>query len=1028
MLLTAVWLGPVDRALPQVVLPPGLGGMPVGQTVPSQGYDVALAALAAGDFSGALEIASREYQGGMRAGAQRWIDSIANAAVVGEAQFELGRFREAIAAYDEALLLAATHSDWLLAVQFPMQPLRPLPQRRVATWGRSQRDTSPAAIPDTLSIRLGAADPQEVLKKGGVLTAPVNYPVRPQEIVKSLVIALYRRADILGDLSREGTALDEATKSLIRRPAPPNHYSQSWVDIALGTAYWSQGKSDQAVPLLNRGLLAGNKLDHPLTPWGLIVLGRIALDSDQPAAAAKLFEEATYIAADYGDARALEEAFRLAFAAHMAAGVRGPPPSIAAAAAWSRGTLPSLRARLLAMQAEALAASGNAKVAAESLAEIDGRLLRGEFGRGWCGAQAAYAAAVTGYASGDVAAADAELDRALKIAQSRCQRLFQTARLVELVLAGSTAISDRQADALFAKQLGDPAARDFATDPLGTLAAISTPRSEAFDTWINAASRRGNDAVLAAAEARLRGKWLASRPLGGRRDAVATLIGSDPDTLPREPAARRAALLARHPELARVLDESMRVRGPLTANLLARPGDGADGPPDWKNYAKLADRCGRMIAAVAAGRDPTVFDFPPLTPGPEIRRRLPAKHLILSFHWTGSVLFGALESNARVATWQVRNPAALAKEIAAVSKAIGLVDPVSPVSTERLLETDWRPAVERVERLLFENSKIAFNEGVEELVIVPDGLLWYLPFELLPVGSARNVAADDPAAESDGGSDRRMLRDACRIRYSPTRSLAVMQFETPRPGGPLGIHAGRIFRGDRLEAGQEVIARFSAAFENVFAFSDGNPPALTGSLCDTLVVLDELAGEGPISSRPLIAAPTPKGGMTFGDWLSPPHKRPSRVVLAGLQTEMAGGLAKASPRAGDDLFLAATDLLAAGARTAVLSRWRTGGKVSVDLVEEFVRDATVKAEENAAELVASRAAESWHRAVDVVTSEQPDLTREPRVRQSPEAVLADAKHPFFWSGYAVIDCGIGRHAEPAQAAAPQPQPVKQAGP
>ena len=134
-------------AQPQVVLQPGLGGLQGGRTVPTVGYDAALAALAAGDFASSLEIASQEYRGGIRAGAQRWIDSIAAAMVVGEANYELGRFREAIAAYDESLLLWATYGEWLLAVQFPQQPLRGLTQQRVATWGRSQRNTSPAAIP-----------------------------------------------------------------------------------------------------------------------------------------------------------------------------------------------------------------------------------------------------------------------------------------------------------------------------------------------------------------------------------------------------------------------------------------------------------------------------------------------------------------------------------------------------------------------------------------------------------------------------------------------------------------------------------------------------------------------------------------------------------------------------------------------------------------------------------------------------------------------------------------------------------------
>lgn len=1015
-----VTVPPVARA--QVVLQPGLGGAQGGRTVPTAAYDAALAALAAGDFASGLEIATQEYRGGIRAGAQRWIDSIAAAMVVGEANYELGRFREAIAAYDEALLLWASHGEWLLAVQFPQQPLRGLAQQRVATWGRSQRTTSPAAIPDPLTIRQGGADPQQVLKQGGVLTAPADYPIRPQEIVRSLVISLYRRAEILGELARDGAALDDAAKALLRRPAPPNHWSQSWVDIALGVAQWAQGKADQATPLLNRGLIAANQFDHPLTSWGLIVLGRIALDADQPAAALRCFEEATYTATDYGDARALEEAFRLAFTAHMAAGTGPMPPAFGLASEWARATLPALRARLLAMQAEGFAVAGNLKAAAAALDEIDGRLLRSDFGRGTCGIQAAYAAALVGYRSGDIAAGDTQLDRALSLAQPRTPRLFQTARLVELVLGGATTISDRQADALFAKLLGDPAPRDYTLDPVATLATISAPRREAFEAWLGPASRRGHDAFLAAGEARQRWHWLASQPLGGRRTAIEALAGAAPEGLPRAAAARRAALLARHPDFARVLDEAAKQRPALIAALVA-PGGAAADDAGWSACAALAKQQRQFIAALAASREPTTLDFPPLDLPADVRRRLPDRHLILSFQWTTAGLAGFLESNARVATWPVKRPAALAKEIAGLAKAIGIVDAVAPVSTERLLETEWPAAAERVERLLFENSKIALGAGVEELVIVPDGLLWYLPFELLPVGSAREVAVDDPAAGK--AAPRALLRDACRIRYAPTRSLAVRRFEPAAVEGTLGIHAVRPFRGDRPEIGAEITVRFTEAFDRVVALASAPSPALAAALCDRLVLADELVGDAPIAERPLAVGVAGKPVFTFGDWLSPPSKRPQVVIVPGLQTEMADGLAKLPARPGDDLFVAATDLLAAGATTAVVSRWRMGGKLSVDLAEEFLRDLAIEPDADDAPARAQAAA-SWQRAIDVVTAEEPDVAREPRVKQSPGAVLTDAKHPFFWAGYVLVDCGRGRYAEPAAPVAPGQAPAKAA--
>jgi tetratricopeptide (TPR) repeat protein len=191
-----------------------------------------------------------------------------------------------------------------------------------------------------------------VLKRGGVLMADHDRLVRPQEIMRLLVIAIYRHRVLLGELAPQSGGLDAATKALMRRPAPPNHWSHSWIDIALGAAYWAQGKHDLATPLLTRGLLVGNGFDHGLTSWGLIILGRMALEADQPQRAAELFEEATYAAADFGDVRALEEAFALAATAHALAGTRGVPPVIARGCDQLRGELPALHARLVAIEAE----------------------------------------------------------------------------------------------------------------------------------------------------------------------------------------------------------------------------------------------------------------------------------------------------------------------------------------------------------------------------------------------------------------------------------------------------------------------------------------------------------------------------------------------------------------------------------------------------------------------------------------------------------------------------------------------------
>jgi len=729
----------------------------------------------------------------------------------------------------------------------------------------------------------------------------------------------------------------------------------------------------------------------------------MALDADQPQRAAEILEEATYAAADSGDARALEEAFALAATAHALAGVRGVPPTIARACEQTRRGPQALRARLLSIEAERLAASGDSRGATAALRAIDPQLLRSTAGRGALGARAAYARSLLGYAAGDESAGDAALGEALAIARQRSPRLFQTAVLAELVRAGSNAVPDRIAESLFAGLLADPGGRDFAIDPLDALAVGSAERGAAFAAWLTVASRRDPESGIDVAEAGLRHHWLASQPLGGRRLAVERLLAADPRALDPQVAARRAALLGGRAELADVVEKMAGIRGEVAAAIAV-----ADPPAvDVEPYAQLAVRRSLLVAEIAAAREAVPLAFPPLATSAEIRGRLGPRQLMLSFRWTAAGLVGLLESRERFATWQVRQAAGLPAEIAALAKGLCLFDPAAPVVASRLGEGDWRGAAERIERMLFENSRVTLAEGIDELVIVPDGWLWYVPFELLPIGSAA-----DPAA-----GDRSLLRDRCRVRYAPTRSVAVMRREDRGPG-PVGVHVGRITRGgkpDPAAAIEHVRAALPAAPVALLGGPTAPPQGLAAAACDTLLVLDAVAGEGPVAGWHLLPAASSRGAkpLTFGDWLAPPAKRPRRVLLPGLETAMADGLAKPPPRPGEELFFATTDLVAAGAETVVLSRWRMGGKACTDLMTEFLRGTLADP--------VRPAADAWQRAVDVVIAEPPDATREPRIRAADEAPLDAPLHPIFWSGYMLVDCGASTPppaAAPADAAPP----------
>jgi len=986
-----------------------LGGLaaPGGRTVPGRAYDLAEVALARGNLTEAAELARAEFEGAIRFGTSRWIDSAAAAAMLGECQYELGQFRDAVASYEQAILKTVSLGDWLLDIRFPDRPLQPR-RGTEQLWAAPPRPLLPAGLPKKVSIRIGTADPRGVMQNGGVLAAPVDYPLRPQEIMRSLAISLYRRATLLGPLAQNGPAVEAAAVWLQRRPAPPNHYSQSWIDVCLGIAFWSQGRPEQAQPLLSRGLLLEGQFDHPLTPWALLVSGRIELAAGRLQEAAQRCEAAAFSAAAQADARCLEESFRWAIAAQLAAG-KNLPPTVAAAAAWADDGLPSLAARLRLQLAVAAAAAGERLQAARLISEIDRRLLQGDLGRGWCGSRAAYASALIAYAAGNRQAGDNDLSRAIALARGRSPRLFQTQLLTEAVAAGQSGFSDREIDQLFEELLADPEPRLVQTDPLEALAVMSTERTAAFAArlwaaWnISVTNSRGDEAWLDAVEAALRSRWLARRGLGGRQDAVLRLLALPP--IAETSAEQRSKLLQRHPAVADLLTETEQLSGQLRRRLEAAKGPPQPGvepslpgdPEQWKRYAAVSGELRQQIDFVAAGRDPVPLDFPPLLPTADIRDRLTPRQRLLSFVWTDSGLHGCLEAGKQSAVWRVKQPAAVRKAIAALAKSLCLFHPLRPVASDRLAAGGWQDEVALLGDLLFAGSgvSLARHDEFDEIVIVPDGPLWYFPFELLPVG---------PAAGGPGAEPVR-LREVCQLRYCPTRSLAVGP-RRPAPERPLvAVYHSQARRGDPPERAAASLKRFATAVGDAICLSPTAariPVPLAASLGDTIAVFDDLSTAPGSSGRPLVAAVAGRPGMAFSDWLLPPPKAARRVLLTGLSTPFTA--TSSQPQAGSDgaeMFQAAMDLAAAGAETAVLSRWNVGGRLAVELGSEFLRDQ----QQSGPGGQPPPAAVSWRRAVDVVTAEQPDFLLEPRLQLAGEEIPADATHPFFWAGYTLIDCG-----------------------
>ncbi len=86
--------------------------------------------------------------------------------------------------------------------------------------------------------------------------------------------------------------------------------------------------------------------------------------------------------------------------------------------------------------------------------------------------------------------------------------------------------------------------------------------------------------------------------------------------------------------------------------------------------------------------------------------------------------------------------------------------------------------------------------------------------------------------------------------------------------------------------------------------------------------------------------------------------------------------------------------MSSGARTLLLSRWRTGGQCSFSIVREFVQ-----------ELPHTEPADALQRAVFLTAGSRLNLEAEPRVKHTADAESPRANHPIFWAGYMLVDSG-----------------------
>ena len=967
-----------------------------GKGAPTPLYRPAFWLMYDGNYKDALDQFTEQGRGAIKFGGQLWIDSICYLTMIGECHYQMGNLDLALKNYTAALNLYLQFPDWMNRLQWDTAQMRPVTTSPQTPWGTSTRGTQLRKYPLEISTMQGNLNAGQAFLRGGVVAPPMMYPVQPQEIVRATALAIRRRAELLGPLAKYDPLGQELVGALRQPVGPRTHWSYVWVDLQLGLAMLASEKESEAVSVLKRSVAAAGQFDHPLTGMALLSLGEVALKQGDYASAQKLFLEATYAAYHYGDYLALEEAFRGEALTHLLANQKREDVPLLAALRWTQANaqardLRQLRASLAISAAENCLELGQTAQAEAMLAEAHAAIAKRTVAAGAVGARLSFVRATQLFQQRKIREGRDALAAAMAYLERGSRGLFHIAQVDAYVMNSQRKreLMSRRAMELYENVLRDPQPVDWGIDPMESLALLAVPHPLPLEHWFEESLRGVDEDVtplraLEISDRLRRHRFLTTLPFGGRLLALRWILEAPDEALDRAALAQRQDLLARYPAYRAIAQQARQIRAKLASLPIAGGASDAWRQQSglWAELAKLGLQQEAILCEIALRREPANLVFPPLRPTKEVQRALPEGAAMLSFLFLGAgrQCHAFLLNRNKCAHWTMQNPAALGARLGALLRGMGNYDANREVPAKDLASEEWKQTARQVLEAILKDSPADFTQPFAELVVVPDGILWYVPFEALQVSIDKQLHS---------------LVSRFRIRYAPTVGLGVADARGRSIKPDTAVVVGRLFPRQPPDVTRAAFDQIAKVVPGAVAI-DGPPPG--GSAVQKwrpghLIVLDDLvlSDQDPYDWSPM-GLDRGKPGSTLADWMRLPWGGPEVIALPGYHT-LAENPRRGTGPLGAEVFLSICGLLSTGTRTVLVSRWRTGGQSSFDLVREFVQ-----------ELPRTSAADAWQRAVLLVQESRLNREAEPRVKFSAGEELKGAP-PFFWAGYLLVDCG-----------------------
>ncbi|MEO9593671.1 hypothetical protein [Rhodopirellula bahusiensis] len=977
-----------------------LGGANTGKQYPPQTYYTGLEIYRDGDLKNAINAFESALRSSRTDINGKWIDAIPVHAMLAECYWHLGHLPLCRTHLDAGMQITVRNRGWLGAIDWTSLNQGGAIRAGATNLWPEANAVRLAPVPKGLMLRSGDVMTEQRLQQGGAIESQNLKRIDAIEIMRSIALMMYRRRVVMGELSAQEPLAAELMESTKYPQGLNSPGGRSLIGAMRGVGQIAVGEDSTVVDRVGKYATLGGAV-HPMTPLMLLAGMSVGVSGDangnlDPNVGSGLVATSQRAV---NSAAALEQYEFIGEALQLAVGAAGPQQygkveqtSLLAGRTLIRESrLASLHCYLVA--ADAAISAGRVDAAAEAMTLAIEIASRRDVDFPRLEAYGAYVAARIAAARGEslggpegkLSNAMGSLNEFVNNRRDRNRPVISMPSHYQLSLVQSMmgrSIGNQSSKSLLTYFTSPVSMPTWRRDPVDAIALIGLDSTPLHRGRLELAVAENNGIDVLKSTDRIHAARLASAlPLRGRLMDVRSLV-----TDPAESFWPSAKDLVVQPS-PMIADLRQKVQASLR--------EGAD-DTEPRNAA-VASLQESLVTQIALQR----LRIPAICPPPvasEDAASLPPGTGLLTFVVDGPRLVATLSRDGNTTGWISpagrRIPTMISKLLAEIG--------ANRSRGKRLPDDEsWRDTAAKLKEMLFPSNSGWNETGLENLVIVPDGPLWYLPFELLPASDGPDVTAEEnddapeDAADVDPESPGQLWADTIEISYAPTPGLALREVGSASEANRVAVMAGTFFAPRQKELNDQMIEEMLAAADDPLKWTLGSAPPTdrVGLGVAHLVVASPLT---PNVAAPMATTTIPTSTSTprsdangpwdqlFG-WVRLPAGGPRTVALPGYRT--AAGAAKLGD--GSEIFFPLAALRCSGVKEITLSRWVTGGNSAATVIGELIN-----------ETPHTSLASATQRGVSLLRQADLSVTGEPLLGKADEdSQSINGNQPLFWATY-----------------------------